>query len=206
MNSKLISMKKIFLVLFILIYTFSLGQSAKEMLKEIQGKWSLDDNNNVTVVRIIEVPNMSKNEIYQRALNYFTYNYVNGSSAIQTQDKEAGVIVGKSLYNNVHKGINIFTMNVNATYILRIDAKEGKARAMVTLLQYEKKIVSRNSAPSYTTTNIAQEYPINPNGANKTIMAKAFYKTFKKANATLENLEKTIKEGSTSKDIENSDW
>lgn len=53
-------MKKIFLVLFILIYTFSLGQSAKEMLKEIQGKWSLDDNNNVTVVRIIEVPNMSK--------------------------------------------------------------------------------------------------------------------------------------------------
>lgn len=199
-------MKKIFLVLFILIYTFSLGQSAKEMLKEIQGKWSLDDNNNVTVVRIIEVPNMSKDEIFQRALNYFTYNYVSGKSVIQTQDKEAGVIVGKGLYDNVHRGINVFTMNVSAWHILRIDVKEGKARAIVTLLQYEKKIVSRNSAPSYSTSYIAHEYPIYPKGANKTIMAKAFYKTFKKANSTLENLEKTIKEGSTSKDIENSDW
>lgn len=199
-------MKKIFLVLFILIYTVSFGQSAKEMLKEIQGKWSLDDNNNVTVVRIIEVPNMSKDEIFQRALNYFTYNYVSGKSVIQTQDKEAGVIVGKGLYDNVHRGINVFTMNVSAWHILRIDVKEGKARAIVTLLQYEKKIVSRNSAPSYSTSYIAQEYPINPKGTNKTIMAKAFYKTFKKANSTLENLEKTIKEGSTSKDIENSDW
>ncbi|QII69991.1 DUF4468 domain-containing protein [Apibacter sp. B3706] len=200
-------MKKIFLVLFILIYTFSFGQSAKEMLKEIQGKWSLDDNNNVTVVRIIEVPNMSKDEIFQRALNYFTYNYVSGKSVIQTQDKESGVIVGKGLYENVHKGINVFKMKVSAWHILRVDVKEGKARAIVTLLQYEKEmIVSGNSLPNYSTSFIAQEYPINPKGANKTIMGKAFYKTFKKANATLENLEKTIKEGSTSKDIENSDW
>lgn len=149
---------------------------------------------------------MSKDEIFQRALNYFTYNYVSGKSVIQTQDKEAGVIVGKGLYDNVHRGINVFTMNVSAWHILRIDVKEGKARAIVTLLQYEKKIVSRNSAPSYSTSYIAQEYPINPKGTNKTIMAKAFYKTFKKANSTLENIEKTIKEGSTSKDIENSNW
>lgn len=206
MSAKLIFMKRIFLVLFILIYTFSLGQSAKEMLKEIQGKWSLDDNNNVTIVKIIEEPNMSKDEIFQRALNYFTYNYVSGKSVIQTQDKETGVIVAKGLYEHVHRGFNMLNIYVSAWHILRIDVKEGKARAIVTLLQYEKEIARGDSVQSHLTSYISQEYPINPKGGQKTIMAKAFYKTFKKANATLENLEKTIKEGSTSKDIENSDW
>jgi hypothetical protein len=37
-------------------------------------------------------------------------------------------------------------------------------------------------------------------------MTKAFYKLFKKANESLFNIEKAIKEGNTSKQIENKDW
>ncbi len=37
-------------------------------------------------------------------------------------------------------------------------------------------------------------------------MTKAFYKTHERALASLDAVEKAIKEGSTSKSIENSDW
>ncbi len=77
---------------------------------------------------------------------------------------------------------------------------------IVTLTEYEKKIVGGNTPPSYSTMKVAQEYPINPKGGQKTVMTKAFYKAFKKANNTLDAVEKAIKEGSTSKSIENSEW
>lgn len=200
-------MKKLIL-LFLLstLSTISYGQSAKEMLAEIDGKWQLDDNGNVTVLKVIEAPDLKKEEIFNRALNYFTYNYVSGKSVIQTQDKENGLIVGKGIYDNVHIGMSIITTYVDAWHILRVDVKDGRARVIVTLTEYEKKIVGGNTPPSYSNSKVAQEYPINPKGGQKTVMTKAFYKAFLKANNTLDAVEKAIKEGSTSKAIENSGW
>jgi len=200
-------MKKILLLFLIILFgTFSYAQTAKEMLNEIQGKWQLDDNKNVTVFKVIEAPGLKKEEIFNRALNYFTYNYVSGKSVIQTQDKENGLIVGKGIYNNVHIGISLLTTYVDAYHILRVDVKDGKARIIVTLTEYEKKLVGGNTPPAYSTTQVSQEFPINPNGLSKTVMTKAFYKSFKKANSTLDAVEKAIKEGNTSKALENSGW
>jgi len=56
------------------------------MLAEIEGQWNLDGN--VTYTRIVEAHKLSKEEIYNRALNYFVYNYGSGKSVIQTQDKD----------------------------------------------------------------------------------------------------------------------
>ena len=69
--------RRLVLILFTLIglTSYSQNQKSKEMLAEIEGKWELDDNGNVTLVRIIEAPGMSKDEIYTRVHNYFTYNY-----------------------------------------------------------------------------------------------------------------------------------
>lgn len=191
-----------------LLSVVTYGQSAKQMLKEIEGKWELDDNGNVTFVSIIEAPGVSKDEIYNRAFNYFTYNYVSGKSVIQNQDKEAGLLVGKGIYNDVHIGVSILTTYIDAWHILRVDAKDGRARAMVTLLEYNKKVVgtASNTVPTYSTSRIAHEYPINRKGRSKTVMSKAFYKTYLKAMNSLSGVEKAIKEGNTSENIENSDW
>lgn len=138
-------MRKISLLLIMtLLSVLSFGQSAKEMLAEIDGKWQLDDNGNVTIVKIVEAPDLKKDEIFNRALNYFTYNYVSGKSVIQTQDKENGLIVGKGIYDNVHIGMSIVTTYVDAWHILRVDVKDGRARVIVTLTEYEKKIVGGN--------------------------------------------------------------
>ncbi len=200
-------MKKLSLLILITLFgTLSYGQTAKEMLAEIEGKYELDDNGNVTIVKVIEAPELKKEEIYNRVLNYFTYNYVSGKSVIQTQDKENGLIVGKGVYNDVHIGMSIVTTYVDAWHVLRVDIKDGRARIIISLTDYEKKTYDGSLLLSHTTIQVAQEYPINPNGGQKTIMTKAFYKSFKKVNESLYAAEKAIKEGNTSKAIENKDW
>ena len=108
----------------------------------------LDDNGNVTYTRIVEAHKFSKEEIYNRALNYFVYNYGSGKSVIQTQDKELGRIVGKGLYDDVHVGISIITTYVDCWHIARVDVKEGRARIIFTLTTYDKKIVGGDGPPS----------------------------------------------------------
>lgn len=200
-------MKTAILVFLATILTsVSFCQTTQEMMVEIDGKWKLDDNGNVTYSRIVDVPELKTDEIFNRALNYFTYNYVSGKSVIQMQDKESGTIVGKGLYNNVHVGISLIATYVDTWHILRVDVKEGKARIILTLTEYEKKIVGGNTPPSYATMKVEQEYPINPKGGQKTVMTKAFYKSHKRAMASLDAIEKAIKEGNTSKAIEGENW
>lgn len=102
--------------------------------------------------------------------------------------------------------MSLITTYVDAWHILRVDVKDGRARIIVTLTEYEKKIVGGNTPPTYLSMKVAQEYPINPKGGQKTVMTKAFYKSFKKANESLDAVEKAIKEGNTSKAIENKGW
>lgn len=202
-------MKRTITVLILVITcSFSYGQSSevKRMLQEIEGQWSLDDNGNLSYQRIIEVPEMEKDDIYSRALNYFVYNYGSGKAVIQTQDKENGLIVGKGLYNDVHIGISIVTTYIDAWHIVRVDIRNGRARIILTLTEYDKKVTGGNTPPSYSTMKIEQEYPINEKGMFKTVMGKAFYKSHQKAIATMDAIERAIKEGNTSKQMENSEW
>ncbi len=131
------------LTVFILIATLSFGQNGKtkSMLKEIEGQWSLDDNGNVTYIRVVEALDLSKDEIYNRVQNYFVYNYGSGKSVIQTQDKDLGRVVGKGLYGDVHTSASLVVTSIDCWHIARVDIKEEKARIILTLTEYEKEIV-----------------------------------------------------------------
>lgn len=203
-------MKKITILLMLTLVTYmTYGQNkkAKKMLAEIEGKWSLDDNENLSYTRIVEVPEIkSKDEIYNRVLNYFVYNYGSGKSVIQTQDKELGRIVGKGLYKNVHVGISLITTYVDCWHIVRVDVRDGRARIILTLTEYDKKIVGGNTPPTHSSLKVKQSFPINPKGNQKTVMGKAFYKSHLSAIATLDAIGKSIREGNTSKELEKDKW
>ena len=196
--------KTVFTFILIVSCIYSFGQSAevKKGLNEIDGKWSLDDNGNVTYQRIVEVPNMKKDDIYNRVLNYFVYNYGSGKSVIQTQDKENGQIIGKGLYENLHTFSNGFGwVYLSTWHIVRVDVKDGKARIILTLTEY-----SEDFKGSISAHLIKDEFPVNKDGGRKNITGKAFYKSHLKAIASLDSIEKAIKEGNTSKKLEDDKW
>lgn len=200
-------MKNLILVVALLILgSNAYCQTKNEMLAELNGKYNVDENGNVTIFKVVDSINLSKDEIYNRAMNYFVYNYGSGKSVIQTQDKENGLIVAKGIYSDVHVGISLITTTVSTWHIIRVDVKENKARIIVTLTGYEKVISGGNSPDKHVSTLINQEFPINPDGYNETVMTKAFYKSYKKAITSLDNIEKSIREGNTSKSLENNNW
>lgn len=197
--------KKTFLLLVIILTgTLGYSQSANRMLAELNGQWELDDNNNISILKIIEAPQLGKDEIFNRALNYFTYNYVSGKSVIQTQDKDNGLIVAKGVFESIHT--SVLGRVLDAWHVVRVDVKDGRARIIVTLTDFDQSVSSEGIVHTFSSTKVADIYPVNPKGGQKTLMTKAFYKAYHKAFDTLEDIEKAIKDGNTSRAIENSDW
>lgn len=200
-------MKKLFItVAAVLSLTLCNAQTAAEMMAEIKDKYTLDDNGRVTYTKVIDLPGMKKEDIYNRAQSYFVYNYVDGKSVIQTQDKEAGLLLAKGIYADVHVGISLITTYVDCSHIVRVDCRDEKARIIVTLLDYEKKLVGGSTPPSYVNVPVNRQYPIYNGGGQKTVMTKAFYKSHMKSLETIDKIEKSILEGNTSKSIENGGW
>lgn len=202
----------VFLLIFFCYSSFSQSEKAKAMLKSIEGKYKIDDNGNITFSKVIQLidtttkDSLSKNEIYNRAYSYFIYNYVSGESVIQLSDNVNGIIVAKGIYPSVHSDASFVFRNIDSYHILRIDIKNGKARIILTLTQYKLTIKSGGHISSVHDYLISQTYPFNEDDLSKTFMSKAFVKTYDKAIASINSLEKAIREGNTSKNIENNEW
>jgi len=210
-------MKNLLLLLITIpIFCFSQKKEkplkAKEMLQELQGKWELDDNNNITFVKIIDSINLTKEEIYNRALAYFTYNYGKGDWVVQLEDKESGVIVGKGIYPNVYSGFFILNpVSFDTTHLIRIDVKDRRARVVVTLQSYEKSVYYYSTTYSPSRTDkysefIYKTFPVSESRTQKNLYTNAFYYSYKAAMNSIDEIEKSIRTGNTSSKIENEDW
>lgn len=200
-------MKKLFLFL-IPFFLFSLnlqGQNdeTKRKMKAIEGEWEVDEDGLINFTRIVEVDSLSKEEIYVRALAYFTYNYKNGEDAIQVAEKEAGTIISKGLYDDLHV-FSAIIQNVHTWYILRIDIKEGRARIILSLTEYRVEL-NKGLSDVEGDYKISNFYPVNKKGNQKNLYGKAFYESNLRVRKTLDSLEKAIKEGIGTKN-KNDDW
>jgi len=201
---------KNFFFFFLIISTsliFAQNETTKKMLSEIEGKWEVDDNANVTYSEIIEVNGMSKEEIYNQVLNYFVYNYGSGKSVIQTQDKELGRIVAKGLYNEVYRYSGFSKSTIfDVWHIVRVDVKEGRARVIISITNFETTVTIPDGTKVYSGGSTEDWYPINKNGVRKNQRGRAFYKSHFAVLLSMEAIKKSILEGNTSESIENDDW
>ena len=199
-------MKKITLLLLLSItISFSQSKKTKQLLAEIEGQYVIDDNDNITYTKIIEDIDLSKDDIYTRALEYFTYNYGDGESVIQVQDEDKGLIIGKGLYGKTHVGYSLVTYIFDTWHILRVDVKDNRVRIILSLTNYDFTISGGDSPDVHSKDLIASTFPLNPKGRLKNQYSKAFYGSHLRAQNSLLAIEKAIKEGNTFK-VEKDDW
>jgi hypothetical protein len=177
--------------------SFSQNRETREMLSEIEGEWKLDNNDNLTYERIISVDNLSKMKLYERALNYIIYNYNDANSTIQDRDKERGTIVAKGMYGEINNGFSLLPTAINTIHILRIDVKEGRAKILLTLTEYDQTVSGGGSAPTQGFYKISSQYPVNSDGYMKNNFGRAFADSHRRALLTLSLIEKALNEGNT---------
>lgn len=179
----------------------AMSQNVDEKLSSIQGKWALDDRKNVTIQRIIEAPSLGKDEIYNRALNFFAYYYIDENIKIVNLDKSQGLVVARGVFDNLNN-------SCRGWHVIKIDVKDGKAKILVTLTEYQypKNISTDGVFNTWAHSRVSDEVPINAKGGKYVYWGNAFYSFFTKATNLLDSIEIAVKEGNTSKEIESSAW
>ena len=188
------------------IHSFSQSDKTNSTLNDISGEYEVDDNGNVTYVKIIEIPGATKEVLFTRALDYFTYKYNDGESVIQVTDKESGHIVAKGLYQKVFSYKGYVGYDLDTWHILTIDVKEAKVRAILSLTEYRVVTKFADGDRWNSTSLVSENYPINPKGLKKNVFGGGFAASHEKALESFRLLEKTLKEGTTFKGADKKDW
>lgn len=202
-------MKKILFVFLILTltgtYTFSQSSKTKDMLAKIEGQYEVDDSGNVTYVKVIDNLPIDEKQIFDRALSYYVYKYNDANSVIQEKNEDAGRIIGKGIYPDVHIGMGLLTRYFSAVHILRIDIKDRRCRVLLTLTEYNIKTLDLDGIAHFNEKKLINSYPIDPKGGEKTFYGKAFFNTHLAVVRTFEEVERVIKEGVTFSNLDD-DW
>jgi len=110
-------MKKIYIfisLIFILVGCFTIASDIEPVKGEVGSL-------------IVELENISKDELYIMANSWAVDTFVSAESVIEFQDKEAGIIKGK-YFTSFLNGIYL----INVKTIITVEVKEGKARIQLT--------------------------------------------------------------------------
>jgi len=191
---------KILLLIILFLPFASSSQSVKNQkeFKALQssGAYTIDNNGGISITRIIEVDSASKDDLFNRAQEYFTYNYGDGESVIQINDRETGRIVGKGIYREIASTAGLYMVLIDTWHILKIEAKDGRARVTVTLTEFIEDMTAYGGDSSDDTFMISKYYPFTEKGVNKGAYLKAFLASYGIAIKTIENLEGDLRAAS----------
>ena len=133
-------MKQIIFILFSLLPLISFAQTSVV---------STNDNNpfelpldstkgKITFVKIVEVTNKNKSEIYTIIKNWITENYNSPKDVINIDDKESGIILLKSFFLNTQTIANTnITLKDNYYFSLKINIKDSKYKITISDLEQQ---------------------------------------------------------------------
>ncbi|MBQ6652425.1 MAG: DUF4468 domain-containing protein [Prevotella sp.] len=191
-------MRKIIVLLFAIFVTSNMLGQEKE--------YTIDKNNNIVVSAILESLPLNKHEIFTAARQYLTEAYKETKYKIVANNPENGTVAGEGMYSDFHEA-NYFPYAyfLNAPFILRVDAKDGRARLTITLTKYTGKRVNKNETIEIN-DRISDFPPINTReDDHKKLYTKAFSLLLSRSKDTLAELEKILKSTQSSNNLEQ-DW
>ena len=139
-------MKKIILLVLILVSAPAVVFSQSKEIKQkfyyyTDNEVYKVDQDNIIVSKVINNLPGTAEEIYFGIKHFFTMNYRDGNSVIQTDDKDAGVIIGKGLFKRFFecRYMGLQTIEWSAYHTLRVDIKDGRVRIICSanIMEYE---------------------------------------------------------------------
>jgi hypothetical protein len=182
-----------------------------EAANYLKSRYELDANEQITRITVVEIPNMTKEQLYQSIHQWFLASFVNGESVLQFDDKEAGIILGKGFLRNIaqHFGFG-FSADISAWVLIRVEIKGGKYRLTTIIQSYELMTATGVIGVLASTPDIPRKeewlpsncYPFNKQ--YKKTASKAFVFCHLYSMILAEKLENAVKNGITG--TENDAW
>lgn len=193
------------------------GDKWTEAAENLGTKVSLDKNNSLTYVQVIDCGEQTKEQLYV-ALNYwFTATFNDADAVIQLNDKEAGVIIAKGFIGGIAShagGMNSYVISIYP--IIRVDIKEGKIRVTYTVQNYDVNkyvgggimgaIGGTQATKSVEKWAIEKCFPFQMKDGYKAkkSSSKALVMTHAYSNVIMDKIEEAAKNGLVGN--ENNDW
>lgn len=110
------------------------------------------------MTRIVELPGLSAEQIYNGVIEYLSTTLDNPKGVIQQQDRQSGLIVGKGTLTTEPRKINMLTyLTFIVDETVKINIKEGRIRIVLTTGD-----ITVQGMPQAGVVNIRDWAPYNP--------------------------------------------
>lgn len=167
--------------------------------------YTVDKNGDVVIAQVIEGVPLQRKEIYLAAQKYMENAYKDTKYKIVINSSENGVVAGEGEFLLFHEA-NYFPYSyfLNAPILLRVDAKDGRARISVILSYYTGKRSNINETVDIH-DRISKFQPVKEDEMeHRKLYNKAFPILFKKVQKTLNEVAEVLK--STRSSAPDTDW
>ena len=190
------------------------GDSWVKAAKNLSSQLSLDKNNAITYVQVINAPDKTKDELYVLLNYWFTASFNDADAVIKLNDKELGTIIAQGYVANIAGhigGINAYKVSIRP--VIKCDIKDGKVRVTYTLPFYTVKMLAGGGwmggagmAGSRSEENwtLDECYPFVDKDSHKKTSSKALVMAHAYSNVVMDKIEECIMNGISGN--ENDDW
>lgn len=184
----------------------TLAIACVSLLASANVAFKVDEKRNVVFTATIESLPLTADEIYRSALTYLNEAYKDTSYEIVEDSPEKGAVVGQGKMLGFHQQNGIIkSTTYSMRFLLRVDAKDGRARIQFIIRNYQIKTLSDIGTDGDEEFLVCECNPIgqvyNEKGHQK---AFDFVNTF--ANKTLGLMESAIRNTTPSSSAADDDW
>ncbi|MCD8297829.1 MAG: DUF4468 domain-containing protein [Prevotella sp.] len=197
------------------------GQKWVDAAAELGSTLTLDKNNALTYVQVVDAPGKTKDQLYVLLNYWFTSTFNDAKSVIDLNDKELGTIIAQGYMSNIagHAGgSNSYYISIKP--IIKCDIKDDKIRVTYTVPFYNVLKVEGGGlinaiSGSLTGTKTDEKpvdekwtldkcYPFVDKDSHKKTSSKALIMTYAYSNVVMDKIEECVKSGMVGNETD--DW
>ena len=193
------------------------GDKWVEAATNLGSQLTLDKNNAIDYVQVMEAPGKSKEQLYVLLNYWFTATFNDANSVIKLNDKELGTIIAQGYVADIAQhtgGTNRY--NISISPIIKCDIKDGKVRVTSTVPFYSvTKMIGGGwvsafggyqSRPTRSDEKWTLDtcFPFAVKDSHKKTSCKALVMSHAYSNVVMDKIEECLKNGLAGN--ENEDW
>ena len=192
------------------------GDKWVEAATNLGSQLTLDKNEAITYVQVIEAPRKTKDQLYVLLNYWFTSTFNDANSVIKLNDKVLGTIIAQGYVADIaqHAG-GTSTYDVSIRPVIKCDIKEGKVRVTYTVPFYSvvrmigggwmSALGGSKTPPTRSDENWTLDtcFPFAAKDSHKKTSCKALIMAHAYSNVVMDKIEECLKNGLTGNEGDN---